>query len=128
MSRRPNRAEPDVAFSSELMTKAAAARQLGMSRTSLNRYIAKGRLATVNMDGRDWMRRDDLNAFESEWKRNREAGGAQWAADGGPGEPIGPAGIREPRAPGRKTAGITGRADTETQGQVPLRRGGEAAG
>lgn len=51
----PNRAEPDAAFSSELMMKVAAARQLGMTRTSLNRYIAKGRLATVTMDGRDWV-------------------------------------------------------------------------
>ncbi|HIH2752431.1 TPA: helix-turn-helix domain-containing protein [Burkholderia lata] len=72
----PNRAEPDAAFSSELMMKVAAARQLGMTRTSLNRYIAKGRLATVTMDGRDWVRRDDLNAFESEWKRNRDV---DWA-------------------------------------------------
>ncbi|MDN7536796.1 helix-turn-helix domain-containing protein [Burkholderia cenocepacia] len=82
MSRRPNRAELDAAFSSELMTKAAAARKLGMSPACLNRYIAKGRLATVTVDGRNWVRRDDLNAFESEWKRNRDVDRAKARAQG----------------------------------------------
>lgn len=78
----PNRAEPDAAFSGELMTKAAAARQLGMSPACLNRYIAKGRLATVTVDGRNWVRRDDLNAFESDWKRNRDVDRARARAQG----------------------------------------------
>ncbi|PRG33894.1 helix-turn-helix domain-containing protein [Burkholderia multivorans] len=78
----PNRAEPDAAFSSELMMKVAAARQLGMSPACLNRYIAKGRLATVTVDGRNWVRRDDLNAFESEWKRNRDVDRARARAHG----------------------------------------------
>ncbi|PQV53436.1 helix-turn-helix domain-containing protein [Paraburkholderia sp. BL21I4N1] len=79
---RPNRAELDSAFSSGRMTKAAAARQLGMSPACLNRYIAKGRLATVTVDGRNWVRRDDLNAFESDWKRNRDVDRARARAQG----------------------------------------------
>ncbi|MDR8057725.1 helix-turn-helix domain-containing protein [Burkholderia cenocepacia] len=72
----PNRAELDAAFSSELMTKAAAARQLGVNASNVRYYIEKGRLATVQQDGFDWVRRADLEAFEIEWRKNRSV---DWA-------------------------------------------------
>ncbi|PRE88266.1 helix-turn-helix domain-containing protein [Burkholderia gladioli] len=61
---RPNRAELDSAFSSGRMTQAEAARRLGLGYLVLRYHVKMGRLATVQVDGRVWVRQEDLEAFK----------------------------------------------------------------
>ncbi|WP_186197602.1 helix-turn-helix domain-containing protein [Burkholderia gladioli] len=61
---RPNRAELDSAFSSGRMTQAEAARRLGVGYLVLRYHVTMGRLATLQVDGRVWVRQEDLEAFK----------------------------------------------------------------
>ncbi len=51
----------DPAPDHELVTLAAAARRLSVARSTLNRWVTAGALATVVMDGRRWVPSSELD-------------------------------------------------------------------
>jgi excisionase family DNA binding protein len=62
-----------------LNTTAAAARKLGVSRSTVKRWIRNGRLETVEIDGRTWVRERSLMKIGEPTPadlRRREAGAA----------------------------------------------------